>query len=71
MFIQYGGGGDGRAALPLPAGPVHHLPARAAALGRGSLGTPPAKTHRLRRGEWQTPKKRWVCLQEEQPPVMS
>ena len=35
--------GGTRTALPLPAGPARHLPARAAALGRGSLGPPRPK----------------------------
>jgi len=64
-------GGGGRAALPPPAGPAHHLPARAAALGRGSPGPPRPKHTGWGGGGWQTPKKRWVCLREKQPPVMS
>jgi len=59
----------GRAALPLPVAPCS-LRARAAVLGCGSPG-PPWPKHTGWGTGWQSSKKHRVCLQEEQPPVMS
>lgn len=58
-------------ALSLPPSPAHHLPARVAALGRDSSGPLWPKHTGWGGGGRQNPKKHWVCLQEEQPVVMS
>lgn len=67
----YSARGGGTHCLPPAHHPCAQPPRQSGRSWTWFPGSPPAKTHRLGWGGWQTPKKHWVCLREEQPPVMS